>query len=1040
MRIWAFAVRRWQFTLVIFGLLVALGISTLLTIPRSEDPTFPFPAVTMTIIYPGATPADIERLVIKPIEDAINSLDNVKKIESSAFDGLASIHTEFYYGGDAEKKQDDVIREFDRIRSTLPADLGHVDIRKDNPGTVNIVKIALVSDSASYQTLDRVARDLKDALEAVPGVRHAEIWALPQPEVRVGVDLERLATVGVPLNSVVNAVQGQAVNVPGGAVSTAERRFNLRTSGSYRSLDEVRRTVVAATKSGVVRVGDVAEVSWATEEQAYVGRYSGKRAVFVTASQKDRQNVFTVRNGIYAKLDAFAPRLPADIRLERGFDQSHNVARRLSRLSGDFVLAIAIVALTLLPLGLRAAGVVMISIPLSLAIGLTALHFAGYGLNQLSIAGFVVALGLLVDDSIVVVENIARFLREGHSRIDAAILATDQIALAVLGCTATLMLGFLPLLFLPEGAGEFIRSLPAAVLFTIMASLAVALTVIPFLASRMLGDGKVRERGPVGRLVARFDAFAERLLERLMGLIHRVYGPALGYALRRPRLTVVVAAGVFVATLATVPLIGVSLFPSADTPQFLIRAKAPDGASLAATDAALRFAEDELRRMPEVRQWFTHVGHGTPYVYYNIYPQGTTPNVGEIFVELKDYDTHATPKLLAALRERLNRYPAARLSVLQFENGPPIDAPVAIRIVGPDLNTLRDLALAVERLLQSTPGTRDVNNPVRLSRTDLNLGIDTDKAALFGVSPLEANRTVRLAVAGQTVGSFRQANGEEYPITLRLPMQERPSIDALKKIEVASASGREIPLAQIANPHFETATNVIDRHNRERVVTVSAYTQAGYNTAAVTQQVLAGLGAIHLPPGYRFVAAGEVEASQESFGGILPAILVASFGILAVLVLEFGNFRSTLIVLGVIPLGISGALLGLLVSGYTLSFTAVIGMIALVGIEIKNSILLVDFTNRLRRDGAALDAAILQAGEVRFLPILLTSATAIGSLLPLALQGSGLYSPLAIVIIGGLLSSTLLARLVTPVMYKLLPPPVATDDAAPSAGAGSARA
>ena len=1032
MRVWAFAVQRWQFTLVIFAMLVALGVATLLSIPRSEDPSFPFPSVTLTIVYPGATPSDIERLVIKPIEDGINSLDNVKKIDSSAFDGLASIHTEFFYGGDPEKKQDEVIRELDRLRPTLPADLGRIEVRKDNPGNVSIVKIALVSKDASYQELDRLARDLKDSIEAVPGVRHAEIWALPRPEVRVAVDLERLAVSGVTLRAVTGAIEGQGVNVPGGAVTAGDRRYNLRTSGSYRSLSEIADTVVGSSGNRLVRVRDVAQVTWDTEEQVYTGRYSGQRAVFITASQQDARNVFTTRDGIYAKLAAFETRLPQGVRLERGFDQSRNVERRLSRLGHDFLLAIAIVALTLLPLGLRAAGVVMISIPLSLAIGLTALHFAGFGLNQLSIAGFVVALGLLVDDSIVVVENIARFLREGHSRVDAAILGTGQIALAVIGCTATLMLGFLPLLFLPEGAGEFIRSLPAAVLFTVAASLAVSLTVIPFLASRMLHDPRLpatAASGPVARLFGRFDAYAERLLARLMALIHRVYGPALRYALLRPRATLAAAGAVFLATLATVPLIGMSVFPAADTPQFIVRVRAPDGASLAATDAALRYAEAELARLPQVKHWFTHVG--TPSVYYNVFPLGTTANIGEIFVELKDYNPKATPALYAGLRERLAAYPAADLSVLTFVNGPPIEAPIAIRILGPDLEQLHAIAAQVEQVLKAAPGTRDVYNPVRLPRTDLNLGIDTDKAAAVGVTPLEANKTVRLAIAGQQAGLYRESDGEEYPITVRVPMQGHPTLQDLARIQVTSASGRQVPLTQLTQPHFESATNVIDRHNRERVVTVSAYTKAGFNTAAVTASALKQLNALALPPGYRLVAAGDVEASQETFGGILPAVLIAAFGILAVLVLEFGGFRSTLIVVGVIPLGISGALLALLASGYTLSFTAVIGMIALVGIEIKNSILLVDFTNRLRSDGLDLDAAIERAGEVRFLPILLTSATAIGSLLPLALQGSGLYSPLAIVIIGGLISSTLLARLVTPVMYKLLPPAVTHNPAGP---------
>jgi multidrug efflux pump subunit AcrB len=364
----------------------------------------------------------------------------------------------------------------------------------------------------------------------------------------------------------------------------------------------------------------------------------------------------------------------------------------------------------------------------------------------------------------------------------------------------------------------------------------------------------------------------------------------------------------------------------------------------------------------------------------------------------------------------------------QFQQGPPVDAPVAIRIVGPEVEGLRRIADRVEQVLKATPGTRDVNNPSRLLRTDLDLGIDTEKAGLLGVSALEVNRTVRLAVAGLSAGQFRASNGDEYDITLRLPMRERPTIEALDAIEVGTNTGRQIPLREISTPHFETVTNSITRYNRERQITVSANTRPEFNTARVTAEVVKRLGEVGLPPGYRFVIAGDAEAQQESFSGLLPAILIAVFGILAVLVLEFGSFRSTAIVAGVIPLGLTGALLALLATGYTLSFTSIIGMIALIGIEIKNSILLVDFTNQLRERGTPLDQAVQEAGEVRFLPILLTSATAIGGLMPLAVQGSALYSPLAIVIIGGLISSTLLARLVTPVMYKLLPPAVQSTE------------
>jgi multidrug efflux pump subunit AcrB len=1014
MSIWAFAVRRWQFTLVVFALLVALGFASFTNIARSEDPSFPFPAATITLVWPGANPADMERLIVKPLEDAVNTLENVKKIQSSAFDGLAVVHVEFYYGSDPEKKQDEVIREFNRIRPTLPSDIAQIDIRKDSPGNVNIVQMALVSDTASWRTLKEKSQNLKDAFESVPGVRTAETWAFPAPEVRVAVDLQRLSRAGTSLDQVIQAIQGQSISVPGGAVEVGLRRYNLRTSGSYTSLDQIADTVVGAGGGRLVKVRDVAGVSWDTEEYAYTGRFNGKRAVFITANQKDNTNIFKVRDGLYATLADFEKTLPADIKLERGFDQSRNVANRLDRLGEDFAIAICLVLLTLLPLGLRAAGVVMISIPLSLAIGVALLYLTGYSLNQLSIAGFVLALGLLVDDSIVVVENITRYMRSGYGRIEAAIKATDQIYLAVLGCTAALVLAFLPLLFLPEGPGEFIRSLPAAILFTVTASLFVSLTIIPFLASRMLRDASAGESA---------------LLHRVMNVIHTVYGPALRWALEKPKTTLLAALAVFGLAAAAIPLIGFSLFPSADVPQFIVRVDAPDGSSIAETDRALQFVEARLAEHPEVKRWYTHLGHGSPFIYYNYFSQGRSANVGEVFVELREFDPKRTPKLFESLRMRFNDYAAARITLKQFEQGPPIDAPVAIRIVGPEIEGLRSIAGQVEQVLKTTAGTRDVNNPVRLLRTDLNLGIDTQKAGLLGVSALEVNRTVRLAVAGLAAGQFRAGNGDEYDITLRLPMKERPTIEALDSIEVSSATGRQIPLREIANPHFETVTNSITRYNRERQVTVSAQTLPGFNTARVTAAVVKHLGSIALPPGYRFVVAGEVEAQQESFGGLLPAILVAVFGILAVLVLEFGSFRSTLIVAGVVPLGLTGALLALLATGYTLSFTSIIGMIALVGIEIKNSILLVDFTNRLRAQGMPLDQAIQEAGEVRFLPILLTSATAIGGLLPLALQGSGLYSPLAIVIIGGLISSTLLARLVTPVMYKLLPPQAASTGA-----------
>lgn len=1006
-----FPIKRYQFTLVAFAMLVALGISSFMSIPRQEDPYFPIPIYQIIVAYPGAEPRDVERLIVKPIEDRISELDDIKKIESFSNDGIATLLAEFYSTADAEEKYDEVVREINALRPSLPAEITRLEIKKSNPGLVNIVQFALVSADAPYRELEDQARDLKDTLKAVDGVRTSETWAYPARELRVALDLPRMAELRLAPSKVIEALQSENTTVPGGAIDVGSRSFSVKTSGSYESLEEVRDTVVAAVDGRTVRIRDIAEVNWDTQEHTYLGRFNGQRAVFVTANQKDGYNIFEVRERILEASKKFEQQLPKRIKLELGFDQSDNVATRLNRLTTDFAIAIALVAITLLPLGLRAASIVMISIPLSLAIGVSTLHMVGFSLNQISIAGFVVALGLLVDDSIVVVENISRFLREGHSRTDAAILATRQIFLAILGCTATIIFAFLPLMMLSGASGKFIRVLPTAVLSTVVASLLIALTIIPFLASRILS----KHENPEGN----------RLLQAVQRGIHRFYQPLLHRALAKPRLTVWGSlAACIVIMIGVGGIIGFSLFPKADTPNFIITVETPDGSSLAETDRALKFVENRLTEMPDVASYFTNLGHGNPKIYYNEFGNEGATNYGDIFVKLKSYDTTDTPKKLETLRHELKQYPNAHIYVKEFQNGPPITAPIAIRVIGPELDELDRLAGRVEQVIEETPGTRDVENPVRIKRTNLELKIDSQKAALFGVPAIEFDRAVRLAVAGIPASRYKETDGEQYDIMVRTPIAERADIHALDQVRVTTLSGATLPISQLAQMEFAGAPTQIDRYNRSRAVTINAEVQNGYNTDRVTADVLSRLDQMQWPRGYSYVPGGELESRAESFGGLQAATIVALLGIIAVLVLEFGSFKSTLIVLSVVPFGIAGGILALGLAGYSISFTATIGFIALIGIETKNSILLVDFTNQLRADGMPLDEAIERAGEIRFLPILLTSATAIGGLLPLALQNAGMYSPLAWVIIGGLISSTLIARIVTPVMYKLIPPTI----------------
>jgi multidrug efflux pump subunit AcrB len=881
-------------------------------------------------------------------------------------------------------------------------------MEKASTAQTNIVQMAFVGEKASYRELEDSAEDLRDIIDRVPGVKEAKVFGAPKSEVRVAVDMGKLSAWSIPITAVAAALQSEGVDAPPGVVYAGDRRFNVKATGAFDSLDEVRRTVLVAAEGRTVRVGDVAEVAWAYDEQRHVARWNGKPAVFLAANQKAGENVFNVRDGIYKAIDEFESELPDGIKIERGFDQSHNVDHRLSGLVRDFTIALVLVLITLLPLGLRASMIVMISIPLSLAIGVAILKATGFTLNQLSIAGFVLALGLLVDDSIVVTENIARHLREGMSRREAAIAGSRQIGVAVIGCTAALMLAFTPLLFLPEGAGAFIRSLPASVLYTVAASLFVSLTIIPFLASRMLPE--------------REHAEGNWLLRAVMAGIHAFYRPLLHVALGAPRLTLLIATILFGLSLLLIPRLGFSLFPPAEVPEVLINIELPDGAAMTETDKALKKVEAVVGKSPDVAWYMSNLGHGNPQIFYNVRPELEKANHASVFVGLKEWSTRHTPKVLDTWRAEFEKIPGAQVIVVVFENGPPLEAPIAVRISGKEMGTLKDLAARATALIESVPGARDVVNPLRLDRTDLNLGLNVEKAAQLGVPAGALDQTVRIALAGQVVGSYRQADGDEFDITLRLPFQDRHELTDLDRVYVPVTQGPGIPLSHVATPTLQSEPARIDRLKRERTVTITGRTASGFLTSTVSQDIYAKLKELPLPPGYRISAGGQAEAQARSFGGLGTAVLLALFGIMAVLILEFRSFKTSGVVAGVIPLGIIGGLFGLWVAGYPLAFTAIIGFIALIGIEIKNSILLVDFTQQLRAEGVPLREAIERAGEVRFLPVLLTSATAIGGLMPLALENSGLYSPLAVVIIGGLVSSTFLSRLVTPVMYLLLAP------------------
>lgn len=1005
-----FSVKNYQFTLVVFVMVAVVGLVTMLTMPRAEDPQINPPTYPIVVVYPGTSPQDMEELVVKPIENKIYELENIDRIVTAIEDGLAVLRVEFRYGVDVENKYQEVIREVNALRNELPEDILSIEIRKTDPSDVNILQVALVSETVSYADLKKQADDLKDELEKVVDLKKVKISGAPDEEVRIDLQLDKLASYKIPLNAVLGSLESEAVNIPGGSITVGTKTFNVKTSGKFTNLNDIAETVIYNANNQIILLKDVATVSLRNESEKHITRLNGFRCVLVNAAQKVGSNISSTQDAYLPVFDEFEKSLPSNIKLIKHFDQADNVKLRLSGLGIDFLIAIILVLFTLSPLGSRASFVVMIAIPLSLSLGLVGLNAFGISLNQLSIVGLVVSLGLLVDDSIVVVENIERWLRDGYSRREAAIKATKEITIPVIATTATLVISFLPLVFLPGGPGEFVRGLPLAVISSVIASTLVSLTVVPFLASALLKQ----HTNPEGNI----------FLRTLKKVIAATYSKLMKRALHRPVLTLIIAFSLFGGSVAIFPIIGFKLFPTSEKPIFLINIKMPLQTSIQEGNRITRMVEDSLSNHELIRYFTTNVGKGNPQIYYNVPQQEEKFDFAQIFVQLDQQEKPVVKtKLINDIRAQFADFPYAKIEVNDFEQGPPIEAPISIRVFGDNLDTLRNLSFQVEKILRANDGAIYVNNELNTLKTDIKVNINKEKARTLGIFTADIDKTVRLAVAGFNVGNYTDAEGDDYNIVINAPKKDYATLESLENIYVNNAIGEAISLKQIASIDFETSPTNINHYNKTRFAKVTSSTRKGILANDVLTDVLPKLDALNMPPGYYYKLSGEAESEDDAFGGgFITVIILTIFLFIAVLILQFKTFKGMLIVLSVIPLGVIGGVSMLFLSGNPMSFIAIIGFIGLAGIEVKNSILLVDFTNQLRLEGVPLQDAIERAGDIRFLPVILTSLTAIGGLIPLAISTNPLISPLALVLIGGLISSTLLSRIVTPVMYKLIPP------------------
>ena len=684
------AIKNAQFTLTIVVLMVLVGIVSYFQMPRSEDPQFDIPITLLEVIYPGASPNDIETLVVDPLEEEFADIEGIKKIESQIKNGGARIDITFLYESDPNTAYNEIKQAVSTVKPNLPAGVQDVLVIKATPTSVAVMQLALWSEPTDYKTMEFYAKQLEKRLEAIEQVKKADIWGYPKQIVAIDLNLALLKHYGLSVTKINNILQQRAANVTPGFVDANTRRFNVKASGNYQSLTEINNTVVFADESSVIRLKDVARVEFSNQDANYLAYFDNKPVIFLTVEQRKNTNIFELSEKIDQEIALFKQTLPDTLHMNTLFKQATSVESRVNGFFDNLWQGLILVGImSLLFLGVREAIVVIIAIPLSFLIAIGWLDFSGYGLQQMSIVGLIIALGLLVDNAIVVTESIHREKKNYPSIIEAAAVGTSRVGWAIASGTVTTMLAFLPMLMLKSDTGDFIRSMPVTVVFVLLASLLIALTLTPLLASQFFSQ----KANKIKTLQYYANNFAEQY-----------YIAGLKRLLNAKTVILLIAFLTLFAMGSLFSQVGMSLFPKAEKSMLLVDVETPPNSSLDYTNSVMQSMTRFIEQQPYVDKVALNVGNSNPRIYYNEIPKRGVVTYGQALLVLKEYDEKEIQALVATLRQEFSQWHQAKITVKEFTQGPVTDQPITVRLISESLSDLERVAGDLQNKIKSMPG------------------------------------------------------------------------------------------------------------------------------------------------------------------------------------------------------------------------------------------------------------------------------------------------------------------------------------------------
>ncbi len=1013
MHISELSVRRPITGIMLFASLALLGVYSFTQLKLDMFPNIEFPIVAVITTYDGAGPESIEQLVTRPIEQAMSSVENVVQVNSTSKQGVSLVTVKFAWGTDMKVAEQQVRKNLEVYAiDNLPDGVKRPLSFAFDPSMQPVMFLAVDSPGTAEAVRKLADKEIAPYLARVPGVAAADTLGGVKREIQVRVRPEWLEAYRIPVEQVVGALRQANALVPSGNLDQGKLQLNIQTNAEFSNVDQVGDVVVGQRGGVPVHLRDVADVADSFEDQSHRVEANGHPAVMMAVRKQSDANTVQVVRKLYSALDMLKQRLPEGVSIEPLFDQGRPITLAISNLSSTAMLALLFTGAVLLAFlrSWRGSSIALISIPLSILGTFSVMQASDVTLNIISMAGLALAIGMLVDNSIVVLENIYTHLHQGVDPKTAAIVGTKEMAMPITASTLTTVAVFAPVLFVPGLAGQLFQDMSLTICFSLTASLLITLTLVPLMASLLLGR---HQPGYFERLIAKLTWWLDPLSE--------IYSRFLKVALAHRWKVVLVAVAIFGGSLALGSQLGTDFLPKTDQGRLEFNVTAAPGSSVDNTGKEFEKLEKIIRRdVPEAQTVVSEWGAGEGFAALF----GETSYKGVLRVKLPPRGERARSQwqILDVLRKDFAQVPGVEVTPMDQSLGAlGGKGDVEVKIFGNELGRIRSYGERLKRRLETIPGATDVTFSMSEGRPELQVDLDRQQIRLLGLSPVAVASTIHTYFMGTTATMYRD-KGDEYKVLVRAPASVRENIDKLRALPVVTPAGTTVPLETVAHIRESLGPTGIDRENQQRIGTI-AITRHDVALGTLVKRVNAAVAAVGQEPGVNTVVAGTAEDLKDSFEALGIAILVAILLVYMVMASQFESLLEPFVILFAVPMALSGVIFALFLTGTTVQVTALIGLILLAGVVVNNGIVLIDVLKQRREAGEDLVEAALDAGRSRLRPILMTTLTTVLGMLPLAFglgSGAELWAPMARAVIGGLTLSTLLTLVFVPTLYVMI--------------------